>query len=106
MGQVILEPNLQRSYKIEIGNIANLYLLFQIGCGTRTRTWDLMVMSHASCRCSIPRHIHYWFPNWKRNLHILYQQSSLLSIGAGGAVEEKVDPRLEIALPGRLLRYL
>lgn len=28
---------------------------FFLGCGTRTRTWDLMVMSHASCRCSIPR---------------------------------------------------
>ena len=26
-----------------------------LGCGTRTRTWDLVVMSHASCRCSIPR---------------------------------------------------
>ena len=32
---------------------------FFLGCGTRTRTWDLMVMSHASCRCSIPRHQNY-----------------------------------------------
>ena len=26
-----------------------------LGCGDRTRTCDLVVMSHASCRCSTPR---------------------------------------------------
>ena len=41
----------------EAGIATSLYLLFSLGCGTRTRTWDLMVMSHASCRCSTPRYI-------------------------------------------------
>ena len=27
-----------------------------LGCGARTRTWDLVVMSHASCHCSTPRY--------------------------------------------------
>lgn len=31
---------------------------FTLGSGGRTRTCDLMVMSHASCRCSTPRRRH------------------------------------------------
>jgi hypothetical protein len=32
-----------------------------LGCGERTRTSDLVVMSHASCRCSTPRYNHCSF---------------------------------------------
>lgn len=69
------------------------------GCGGRTRTCDLVVMSHASCRCSTPRRM-----VWKlyQTEVVMSTRGSVLSVLA---VQEKINPRLEIALVGRLFGF-
>jgi hypothetical protein len=73
--------------------------MLMLGCGGRTRTCDLVVMSHASCRCSTPR----------RMVSELYQTEVVMStrtlILGVLAVQEKINPGLEIALVGRLFGF-
>ncbi len=67
------------------------------GCGGRTRTCDLVVMSHASCRCSTPRYLFY--SNNYNKQRCVCQSLALRRL----AMQKEVHPGLEIALIGWLV---